>query len=226
MSDSKNLLDWFGKRKAGMVENGARDHALTVLDAVIELGLAFSAMSEGNGAKAMKCVGRLVEYEREADRIEDRLSAKLTGGDLGPQEREDLLRFVRKLDTVANWSKEASIHLQLSKETGAEIPPEIWAFLRGMASELEKEVRILIDAVEALSAGDFDESIRCVEAVKDQERVIDGMNAEGIRRIHLSPMDMKGILFSRDMVHAVEEASDTAKGCADTIMILVTARRK
>ncbi len=226
MSDSKNLLDWFGKRKAGVVESGARGHALIVLDAVMELKFAFAAMSEGNGNEAMKCVDRLIVSEREADRIEDRLSVELTGGDLGLQEREDLLHFVRKLDHVANWSKEASIHLQLSKETGADIPSDIWSFLHKAASELETEVKILIDAIEALSSRDFEEAIRCVESVKDQERVIDEMNMEGIKLIHLSSMDIKGVLFSRDMIHAIEEASDTAKGCADTIMILITARRK
>lgn len=226
MSDSKDLLDWFGNKKSGSVENGARDHTLAVMDAVIELKMAISTMGEENGAEAMKCVDRLVMSERDADRIEDRLSTEVIRSGLSAQDRENLLQFVRTLDHVANWSKESSINLQVAKETKAYIPEDIWLFLFRIASEMENELKMLIGVMDAFHSHDNEEAVRGIESVKDQERVIDEMNFEGIKRIHLSDMDVRGIILSRDMLHGIEEASDTVKACADMISIFIVARRK
>ncbi|MGE0014839.1 MAG: DUF47 domain-containing protein [Candidatus Methanomethylophilaceae archaeon] len=226
MGNSKDLLDWFGNKKAGSVENGARDHALTVMDAVIELKMAIGAMGEENEAEAMKCVDRLVMSERDADRLEDRLSTEIAGSGLSAQDRENLLNFVRALDHVANWSKESSIHLQVAKETKARIPEDIWLFIFKTASELENEMKMLIGAMDAFHSRDSEEAVRGIESVKDQERVIDEMNFEGIKRIHLSDMDVRGIILSKDILHGIEEASDTVKACADMISIFIAARRK
>lgn len=226
MSNSKDLLDWFGNNKAGSAENGARDHALLVMDTVIELKMAISAMGEENETEAMKCLDRLIMSEREADRIEDRLSTEVVRSELCAQDREDLLHFVRALDHAANWSKESSIHLQVAKETKAYIPEDIWMFLFKTVSEMENELKMLIESMDAFHLRDNEEAIRGIESVKDQERVIDEMNFEGIKRIHLSDMDVRGIILSRDMLHGIEEASDTVKACADMISIYIAARRK
>ncbi|MDR3206109.1 MAG: DUF47 family protein, partial [Candidatus Methanoplasma sp.] len=149
--NEKGMLGWFGRRKEDSVRTGSRSHGLAVMDAAIELDLAIQAMSKGDRTAAMKCIERLILCEREADRIEDRLCAEISGGELSVQEREDLIHFVRKMDHIANWAKEAALHIQLIKETDSEVPEDIWNQIGKMSSEIMPAVKHLIKAVESLA---------------------------------------------------------------------------
>jgi predicted phosphate transport protein (TIGR00153 family) len=217
-------MGWFGKRKEDSVRTGSRSHCIAVLDAVTELDMAVQAMAGGNAASAMKCVERLMLCEHEADRIEDRLCAEISGGELSVQEREDLIHFVRKMDHIANWSKEAALHIQLIKETGSGVPEEIWRQIEKMSSELIPAVKHLINAVETLGS-DNAETVRNVDAVNDQERIVDGLYFESIKKVHLSSMDPKAVMLVRELILSLEMAADTCKACADTMTILISSRR-
>lgn len=224
MSDVKDLLDWFGKRKGNAVQAGMRKHALAVLDVVSEIGRAISSMTDGDTQSAMKSIDRMILSEREADRIEDRLCEDITGGELSVQEREDLLRIVRKTDKVADWATEAGIHIQMAVEVGATIPPQAWGSVKMMSTELILEVKMLIKAMENLSASAA-EVARSIEAVKDQERIIDQINFATVKKIYMSDMDVRGIMLMKGLVEAIEMSADACKSCADTLSVLMAARR-
>lgn len=218
------MLEWFGKRKEDAVRLGSRSHGISVLDAVTELDMALVAMSKNDYVTASKCIDRLILSEREADRIEDKLCADLSGGELSVQEREDLIRFVRKMDHIANWAKEASLHIQLLKETNASVPEEIWKSVEKMSAELLPAVRYLIKAVESLK-DDTAETVRNIDNVNDQERIIDGLYFATIKEVHLSDMESKAVMLMRELILSLEMAADTCKACADTISIILVSRR-
>ena len=221
--DAKNLLGWFGKRKENVVHNGIRSHAIAVHDCVVELGMALRAMQNDRGAEAIMCLGRLVVNEREADSLEDNLCNQLSVGELSPQEREDLLHFVRKTDDVANWSKEAGLFVKMIKETEVVVYKDIWGMMIDIQNELDTEVNYLINAIKILGTNG-DEMNQCIQGVKDQESRIDTLNYELNKKIFMSDMDPKAIMLSSRVVDALEQAADVCKGCADTITILNFAR--
>ena len=222
--DAKNLLGWFGKRKENVVHNGIRSHALAVLDCVMELGMALRDMSNGEAADAMKCIQRLYVNEREADALEDSMAAQLSLGELSAQEREDLLHFVRKTDSVANWCKEAGLHVRLIKETDVQVSKDIWDAMVQVQHELESEITYLFNAIKILGE-DNDEIEQCIQGVKDQEARIDKLNFDVTKSIFLSNLDVKATMLASKVVGSMEEAADAGKSCADTITILNIAKR-
>lgn len=222
--DGKNLLDWFGKRKENVVQNGIGAHALAVLDCVLELNLCLRNMESGDGANAAKCIERLFVNERKADSIEDQLCEQLSIGDLNIQEREDLLHFVRKIDNIANWSKEAALHIQLINELGLNIPKDMWNGLAGIGSELETEVKYLMNAIKLLGT-DGPEIHNCIQGVKDQESLIDRLNHSAEKLAYTTDMDYKSLMLISEVLNSLEMAADTGKSCADAISILTVARR-
>jgi predicted phosphate transport protein (TIGR00153 family) len=215
---------WFSKRKEDSVRKGSRSHGLVVQDAVTELDLTITAMGNGDTVSAMKCIERLTIAEKEADRIEDRLCADVSGGELSVQEREDLIHFIRKMDQIANWCKEGGIHVQLLKETNALVPDYIWKEIGKMSAELIPAVRYLVKAVENMG-NPTTETLRNIEAVYDQEKIVDGLYFSCIKQVHLSPMDPKAVMLARELIFTLEMAADTCKNCADTISIMLSARR-
>jgi predicted phosphate transport protein (TIGR00153 family) len=220
----KGMLGWFTKRKEEVVRMGSRSHGLVVQDAVTELDLAVKAMGKGDVNAAMKCIERLFMAEKEADRLEDKLCADVSGGELSVQEREDLMYFIRKTDQIANWAKEGGIHIQLLKETNALIPDYIWGEIGKMSSELIPTVKHLVKVIENMD-NVTNETLKSIEAINDQEKIIDGLYFTCIKRVHLSPMDPRAVMLVRELILALEMAADTCKACADTITIMIGARR-
>ncbi len=222
--DAKNLLGWFGKRKENVIQDGIRSHAIAVYDCINEMGLALRAMETGDSSGAMKCIERLFVNEREADSLEDDLCAQLSIGELSSQEREDLLYFVRETDDIANWSKEAALHVQLIKETKAVVPAPIWAHMVQVVSYLEAEVNYLMNAIKLLGT-DSGEINHCIQGVKEEESRIDRANFDLTKEIYMSDMEPKAIMLATKVVDSLEMAADTCKRCSDTISILMVAKR-
>lgn len=222
--DGKNLLEWFGKRKENVLQSGIGTHALAVLDCVLELNICLRSMENGETSSAEKSIERLFVNEKKADSIEDQLCEQLSIGDLNIQEREDLLHFVRKIDNIANWAKEAALHVRLINEIGLVIPKDIWNNLAGIGSELETEVKYLMNAIKLLGT-DGPEIHNCVQGVKDQESIIDRLNHSAERVAYTTNMDYKSLMLVSEVLNSLEMAADTGKSCADTISILTVARR-
>jgi len=224
LSDKKGMMGWFSKRKGEVVMMGSRSHGLVVQDAVTEIDLALAAIERGDRVNAMKCIERLMLLEREADKIEDKLCADVSGGELSVQEREDLIHFIRKMDQIANWTKEGAIHIQLLMETNALVPDYIWAEVGKMSEELIPAVKHLVKIVENIDVASA-ETTGSIEAVYDQEKIIDELYFSCIKHVHLSPMDPRAVMLIRELIFALEMAADTCKACADTISIMMAARR-
>jgi predicted phosphate transport protein (TIGR00153 family) len=215
---------WFTKRRGDAVMMGSRSHGLVVQDAVTELDLALVAIGRGDRVNAMKCIERLMMLEREADKIEDRLCADVSGGELSVQEREDLIYFIRRMDQIANWAKEGALHIQLLMETNALVPEDIWTEIRVMSAELILAVKYLVNTVENMD-NTYAETVRNIEAVYDQEKIIDELYFSRIKQVHLSTMDPRAVMLIRELIFSLEMAADACKICADTISILMVARR-
>lgn len=220
----KGMLGWFTKRAGDTVRMGSRGHGIVVLDTVSELNLSLKYMAEGKVDAALKCIDRLFMNEHEADRIEERLCVEITGGDLSVQEREDQIHFVRKMDQIANWAKEAGIYIQLIIETGTELPQDVWRSNENIAAEVMTAVKHLIKAIENLGSNPK-ETIRNIDDINDQEAIVDTLYFQTIKQIHLSDLDAKAILLAREITNSMEMSADVCKSCADTITILLTSRR-
>jgi predicted phosphate transport protein (TIGR00153 family) len=224
LNEKKSVIGWLSKRKVETVMVGTRSHGLVVQDTVAELDLTLKAMFKGDTVNAMKCIGRLIKLETEADKIEDRLCEEVSGGEMSVQEREDLMYFIRKVDSIANWAKEGALHVQLLIETKALVPDYIWEEISKMSTELITAVKHLVKTVESMDTSPT-ETLGNIEAVYDQEKIIDSLYFTCIKQVHLSSMDPRAVMLARELILAIEMAADTCKASADTISIILSARR-
>lgn len=206
------------------MQSGSRNHGLSVLDVVSEANGTFEAMQAGDHQAALRCIDRMVLSEREADRIESKLCAEITDGTLGVEERQDLLELVRESDLIADYANEAGIYAQMIIDLGVEVPQELWADIRQMARELLLEVKMFVRALEAIDA-DHVEVRRCIESIKDQERIIDDLNYSTMKKILMSDMEYKGVMLVTGLIKDLERSSDECKHSAETIQIIISAGR-
>ncbi len=222
--DAKSIIGWFGKRKEGVLQKGMHEHAIAVFDCVTELGNAMAAMASGDKATASKAVQRLYVLEHEADGLEQMLCNQLSIGELDPQDREDFLHFVKKTDGIANWCKQAGIHLKLMVDTGVVVPVQVLEAFTSTVSDLRAEVDALINAINAMTSGS-DDLMESVRDIKEEERRVDQAYESIMKAVLTSDMDHRATTLALRMLDSIEEAADTCKGCAETITILYNAKR-
>lgn len=222
--DQSGLLGWFGKRKEGVVSDGLRAMSLSVQDCVTELGLALRAMGEEDPSATRKAIERLFKCEHAADSQEDELCNQISIGELGAQEREDLMHFIRKTDKIANWSKEASINVSMIDDLGFKVPRGIWDMLAQSVSDLESEVRGLVNSIEMMGAEGSD-IMECVRGIREMERTLDRAYYDMTKVVLQADIDPKAVILLLRTVDAIEMAADTCKACSDTVAILHYAKR-
>jgi hypothetical protein len=205
-----------------MVMSGIRDHVRAVGDATSELNKAVTALCGSDPAKAMEALNRMLLLEQEADSLEERMSMELSKGDMEPKEREDLMRLVRRMDYIADWSKEAGMNLQLILEAGVKVPCSLWSHYHEMTIELERATKELRASIENLGIND-EKAERHSREVERLEHVLDELYFVTKKEILFSDIDPRAVFLLRDMLHGIENASDSCKDVADIIHILITS---
>lgn len=202
--------------------SGIRDHVRAVGDATSELNKAVTALCGSDPAKAMEALNRMLLLEQEADSLEERMSMELSKGDMEPKEREDLMRLVRRMDYIADWSKEAGMNLQLILEAGVKVPCSLWSHYHEMTIELERATKELRASIENLGIND-EKAERHSREVERLEHVLDELYFVTKKEILFSDIDPRAVFLLRDMLHGIENASDSCKDVADIIHILITS---
>lgn len=222
MSERRSLLEWFGKRRESLVIKGLRDHVIAVGDATAELNKAVTALCNSDKEKAMDALTRMLLSEKEADNIEERISVELSKGDMEPKERELLMRLVRRMDFIADWSKESGMNLQLILEAKVKVPVNLWTHYHEMTIELERTTKELRASIEQLGVNEelADKHSREVERL---EHVLDELYFVTKKEILFSDIDPRAVFLLRDMLHGIENAADSCKDVADIIHILLTS---
>lgn len=202
--------------------SGIRDHVRAVGDAASELNKAVTALCGADPAKAMDALNRMFLAEKEADNLEERMSMELSKGDMEPKEREDLMRLVRRMDFIADWSKEAGMNLQLILEGKVKVPCSLWSHYHEMTIELERAAKELRASIENLGINE-DMAEKHSREVERLEHVLDELYFVTKKEILFSDIDPRAVFLLRDMLHGIENAADSCKDVADIIHILITS---
>ena len=105
MSD---LIKWFEKRRETMALGIMQRHLSTTMAIVEDLGVAVDAAVKKNWEEMKKRVERITNGEKEADALRRKFMDELSRGELSPTDREDLMHLMKRIDMVADWSREST----------------------------------------------------------------------------------------------------------------------
>ncbi len=222
MNERKSLLDWFEARRESVIMGGIKAHARAVHDTVAELNRAVNHLCKGQKDKALESMKRLLVEEKEADKDEQFITEELSKGELESKERGDLLRLVRKMDSIADWSKESAMNLQLLLEANVQVPADLWQRYCRMTDTLEKAATELRISLDYLGLNN-DEAAKHEREVERLEHALDDMYFATKKEILFANIDPKAVFLLRDMLHGIENSADSCKDVADMIHILITS---
>ena len=216
----RKSYDWFEQRRKTRGLELAHSQITKAFDTVTWLQKATKSFSEGNMKEAKKYVDNLYKAEEEVDTLRTNVFMELSkGAALVADYREDLLHLVKRLDTLADHTKDAARCIEMLLE--ADIPKELCEKTVYMTSKLVETAQKLREAIEKISSNPT-EAIKEARAVEEIEHAIDNeyLKTKGLFVKFGANMNCGAMVIFDDLIEFIEQAADMCADTADYIVVL------
>ena len=216
----KRSYDWFEKRRRSKGLELAQEQIIKAFDTVTWLHKAMKSFSEKKFKEAQNYVENLYKVEEEVDKLRTDVFKELSkGAALVADYREDLLHLVKRLDTLADHTKDAARCLEMLGET--EIPEELSKKIVFMTSKLVETAQTLRGSIEKISTNPI-EAIKEAKKVEDIEHDLDAeyLKAKSLFVKYGGEINCGAMVILDDLIEFIEHAADMCADTADYIVVL------
>jgi len=216
------LLKWFEKRREAKVLTLMQRHLATTMSSVEDLEKAVKAAANGDEEEMKLCIQRVTSGEKEADTLRREIMVELARGELPPEDREDLMHLTKRIDMVADWSRESTRILNATpvREVPKDLKKACVEMVEGVrecASALRKSVGRIAEKPE--------EALRAADDVERQEEKVDDLY-ENARTLLGKTAEMKvGVaVLTSQLLETIEMAPDWCENTCDQVRIIIVRR--
>jgi predicted phosphate transport protein (TIGR00153 family) len=211
---------WFERRRRTKGLELAHEQITKAFDTVTLLHKATQSFAEGNLKETEKHIDNLFTAEEEVDRLRTNVFTELSkGAALVADYREDLLHLVKRLDTLADHTKDAARCLRMLGD--AKIPEELCQKTVFMTEKLVETALALRGAIEKIS-GNPVEAIAEARKVGEFEHDLDQeyLNAKSLFVKYGGTINCGAMVIFDDLIEFIEHAADMCADTADYIVVL------
>lgn len=216
------LIKWFEKRRETRALITIQKHLALTTEIVEDLERAIAAAIKGEGKEAQKHIARVTESEKEADKLRRSVMDELSKGELPPADRSDLMDLVKKVDMVADWSRESTrvlgaIPMEYVPNSIKEAFIEMVRGARECAASLQKCVnKIMTKPEEALQAAD---------AVEREEEKVDDIHEKTRRLLGREDIPKAGVaVLVSQLFEAIEMIADSCEDACDQVRVIMVRK--
>jgi predicted phosphate transport protein (TIGR00153 family) len=216
----RKSYDWFEQRRRNRGLELAHDQITKAFDTVTWLHKATKSFSEKNFKEAQKYIENLYTTEEGVDALRTDVFMELSkGAALVADYREDLLHLVKRLDTLADHTKDAARCLEML--AGAEIPQELSENTVFMTGKLVETAQTLRNSIEKISSNPT-EAINEAKKVGEIEHAIDVeyLKTKKLFVKYGATINCGAMVIFDDLIEFIEQAADMCADTADYIVIL------
>lgn len=216
----KRSYEWFERRRKTKALELAYNQIRKALDTVTWLNKAMKSYSQRNFEQAKKYVENLYADEEEVDKLRTEVFTELSkGAALVADYREDLLHLVKRLDTLADHTKDAARCIEMLGET--EIPEELTQKTVFMTSKLVETAQTLQISIERISSNPLD-AIAQAKKVGEIEHDLDVeyLKAKTLFVKYGVKINCGAMVIFDDLIEFIEQAADMCADTADYIIVL------
>jgi len=213
------LLKWFEKRREKKAIDMIEKHLATTMSAVEDLEAAVKAAAENDEKKMKICLERVTKNEMEADGMRRKVMDLLAHGELPPIDREDLMHLVKRVDMVADWSREAARLLEVIPIE--RIPNSLDTPLLKMMEGVRKCAVALRKCIDRM----MDKPMEALEAADEVERLEEAVDElhTNTRRVFVQERDMQSsvAVLLNELLEALEMIADSCENTCDQVRIIM-----
>jgi uncharacterized protein len=217
---AKKSYAWFERRRRTKVLDLTQDQITKALDTVTLLHEIIQGVSESNKKDVMERFEKLYSVEKEVDTLRTDVFKELSkGAAMFTENREDLMHLVKRLDTLADYVKDAARCVIILADH--EIPNELW-------KQAIHTTKTLVDCATALRASiekiaeDPAAAMKNVQKVEQIENEIDKdyITNKSLLITHSGQTNCGAITILNDLFEFIEQAADMCADTADYIAII------
>ena len=216
------LIKWFEKRRETKALVIIQKHLALTTGIVGELEMAIAAAIKGDEKEAQKHIVRVVESEGEADKLRRSVMDELSKGELPPADRSDLMDLIKRVDMVADWSRESTrvlgaIPMEHAPKSIKEAFIEMVKGAKECANSLKKCVdKMMTKPEEALQAAD---------AVEREEEKVDDIHEKTRKLLGKEDIPKAGVaVLISQFFEAIEMIADLCEDACDQVRVIMVRK--
>ncbi len=222
MKNGSNLIKWFEKRKETLVLATIQRHLALTTGIVEDLERAIAAAVKKSENELRTCIERIVSSEREADTLRRRVMDEVSKGELAPIDREDIMHLVKRVDMIADWSREST------RVLGA-IPMEhVPNSIKGVYIEMIKSVKECAASVQKCVNKMMtkpEDALQAADYVEREEEKVDDIHEKARKLLGKEDMPRAGVaVLVSQLFEAVEMIADSCEDACDQVRVIIVRK--
>jgi predicted phosphate transport protein (TIGR00153 family) len=216
------LIKWFEKRRETKVITIMQQHLATTISAVEDLERAIKASADNDEKKIKESIARVTSAEKEADKLRRDDMRELARGELPPVDREDLMHLMKRIDMVADWSRESTRILGVISPE--DIPDNLKEAMVKMMKGT-KECAVALRRCVSRMTEKPEDALKAADEVERREEEVDSLH-ENARKQLAKETEMKvGVaIMLNQLLEAIETVADWCENVCDQVRVIVVRR--
>jgi predicted phosphate transport protein (TIGR00153 family) len=216
------LIKWFEKRRETKALATIQRHLALTTGIVEDLEKAMLAATKNDQKEMKECIGRVTSGEKEADVLRRRVMDDISKGELPPVDRVDLMDLLKRVDMVADWSRESTRIL------GAVPMEQVSEPIKDEFIEMVKNVKECATSLQRCMNKMMKEPNEALQAADDVERNeerVDDLHEKSRVLLAKESCSRAGIVvLISQLFDALEMIADACEDACDQVRIIMVRK--
>jgi predicted phosphate transport protein (TIGR00153 family) len=216
------LVKWFEKRRETKALATIQRHLALTTGIVEDLEKAIMAAIRKDEKEMRRCIERVASSEREADKLRRQVMDEISKGELAPTDREDLMDLVKRVDMVADWSREST------RVLGALPMEHVPGDIKNEMVEMFKNVKECVLAAQRCvnkMMTKSEEALQAADVVERAEEKVDDSHEKARILIGRADLPRAGVaVLISQLFEAIEEIADSCEDVSDEVRIIMVRK--
>ncbi len=217
MRQMKNIFAWLGDKGEKSIIENAEKHVEETFRTVTFFADAVKAFINHDVNAKAEAIENVRESEHRADILKAKMIDQISESLLVPPDREDLMRFVKTLDKIADWTQ-GSARLLGFIESG--LPESVLQNMAAAAGLIVSAVNKLREAMPAFLKNDLQTALSKIDDVDRLEHEADDRKKDLIEAILRAKLDPNNLILTFHLADSMEGVTDQINSAADFVKIL------
>lgn len=216
------LIKWFEKRKETKALANVQKHLALTTSIVEDLENAIRAAVRKDSKEMQVRIGRVASAEKEADSLRRKVIDEISTGELPPTDREDLMGLVKRVDMIADWSRESTRILgAIPMES---VPNSIKdAFIEMVKSVKECTASLQICVNKMMTKPE--EALQAADMVERQEEKVDDIHEKARALVGKEEIPKAGVaILASQLFEALEMIADSCEDACDQVRVIMVRK--
>jgi len=189
---------------------------------VEDLEEAIVAAVENDEKEMRNCIERVEKTENEADGLRRRVMDEVSKGELAPSDRVDLMDLIKRVDMVADWSRESTRVLGAipMEQVPGSVKDEFIKMVRGVKQctfSLQKCVNKMMTKHE--------EALQAADEVEREEEKVDEIHEEARKLLGKEELPRAGVaVLISQLFEALEMIADACEDACDQVRVILVRK--